>query len=405
MVYPVTRQPSYDFADESYNDSYPQLHKYPATMLPQIGIQLLNELGISSGILFDPYCGSGSSFAAGLDVGIVEMYGYDMNPLAVLISRAKFTLIDLVTTQQQKHVLIDNIYNHQGEIELLQFFNGHYWFSDDVLRALSVIDHYLNHIVDESIKVLFQVAFAETLRYCSYTRNGEFKLYRIPKATLEAHDPDVYACFRQHLESIIDQYKSYYFPRLKNTNICISDDKLPYKEDYYDVVLTSPPYGDSQTTVAYGQFSRFANEWLGVKHARKIDKMLMGGLKTERLYRSGTIADAICEIDETSHKRALEVSAFYFDLEKSIKQIARTLKTGGKAIYVVGNRRVKNVQLPTDQFIAEKFEEAGFTHLFTYERIIGNKVMPSQNSPSNAKGATADTMSQEFIVVCEKISA
>jgi len=27
------------------------------------------------------------------------------------------------------------------------------------------------------------------------------------------------------------------------------------------MVVTSPPYGDSRTTVAYGQFSRWANEW------------------------------------------------------------------------------------------------------------------------------------------------
>lgn len=48
-------------------------------------------------------------------------------------------------------------------------------------------------------------------------------------------------------------------------------------ENSVDIVITSPPYGDSQSTVAYGQFSRFANDWLGHENSEKIDAMLMGG--------------------------------------------------------------------------------------------------------------------------------
>ena len=33
----------YDFKGEYYNSLYPNLHKYPATMLPQIGLKLLKE--------------------------------------------------------------------------------------------------------------------------------------------------------------------------------------------------------------------------------------------------------------------------------------------------------------------------------------------------------------------------
>jgi hypothetical protein len=68
----------------------------------------------------------------------------------------------------------------------------------------------------------------------------------------------------------------------------------------------------------------------------------------------------------------------------------------------VGNRTVKNVLLPTDQFIAEKFEENGFKHIITYERALSNKSMPSRNSPTNETGKTVNTMLCEYIVVCEK---
>ena len=128
----------------------------------------------------------------------------------------------------------------------------------------------------------------------------------------------------------------------------------------------------------------------------------MGGTKPQRNISKGIIADYISQINKIDNKRALDVSAFYSDLDISIKKVGNSIKKGGKSIYVVGNRTVKNVLLPTDQFIAEKFEENGFKHLITYERALSNKSMPSRNSPTNETGKTVNTMLCEYIVVCEK---
>ena len=65
-----------------------------------------------------------------------------------------------------------------------------------------------------------------------------------------------------------------------------------HKTDRYDVILTSPPYGDSRTTVAYGQFSLFANAWLlEQSQARAIDSFSLRRKKMSRkkliIYRFG----------------------------------------------------------------------------------------------------------------------
>ena len=97
MRYRVIRNTKYDFAGQSYASSYPNLHRYPATMIPQIGIEIFKELDIRKGKMLDPYCGSGSSFVVGLDRGLKEMEGFDINPLAVLISSAKLQRLILLT--------------------------------------------------------------------------------------------------------------------------------------------------------------------------------------------------------------------------------------------------------------------------------------------------------------------
>ncbi len=407
MKYNIIRNEKYDFIGQSYSTSYPNLHKYPATMIPQIGIELFKELNICKGKMVDPYCGSGSSFTVGLDSGLNEMYGFDLNPLAVLISRAKFTKVNIEKVNSIKQNLRNQVFDfvkiedNYKSITIPKHYNIDFWFSKAVLKNLSVLKHFVDRI-EESARQLFLIPLSETIRECSYTRNHEFKLYRIKPEEMLQFNPDVYGLFFDKLNRTLDVYEKYYLPKINNAKINISYSKFPKKDNEYDVVLTSPPYGDSFTTVAYGQFSMFSNQWFGIDYARQVDSLLMGGRKVDKLYQQSVITDYIYDISTKSNKRALEVSSFYFDLDKSIKDVAGSVKKNGKAIYIVGNRRVKDVQLPTDQFVAEKFEENGFKHITTYERLLGNKAMPSQNSPSNKTGQRKGTMTREYIVICEK---
>ena len=83
--------------------------------------------------------------------------------------------------------------------------------------------------------------------------------------------------------------------------------------------------------------------------------------------------------------------------------MAGVIRKGGRVCYVVGNRTVKDVQIPLDYFTAEIFEKHGFKHEITYVRSIPNKRMPSKTSPSNKKGANVSTMTEEYIVIMTKL--
>ncbi|GAB6013014.1 DNA methyltransferase [Viscerimonas tarda] len=409
MSYQVVRNTKYDYAGQSYASMYPNLHKYPATMLPQIGIDILQELNVSKGRLLDPYCGSGSSFASGLECGLTEMHGFDINPLAVLISKVKFTRISINELIETRQIFRSNVFeclkneNNIKNLKCPQITNIGFWFSKEVIDNLTIIRHFIDKIESEEIRNFFLIPFSETVRECSYTRNNEFKLYRMKSEDILNFNPDVMGVYFKKLEDTVFLYTNFYFPKLDNeVSVNVQYSTFQPQNDFFDVALTSPPYGDSRTTVAYGQFSTLSNEWLGIEYARKIDAMLMGGTKPKQNITEGVIADYISQINKVDAKRALEVSAFYGDLRTSIQKVANSIKKGGKSIYVVGNRTVKNVQLPTDQFIAEKFEENGFKHIVTYERALSNKAMPSRNSPTNEAGKTVNTMLFEYIVVCEK---
>ena len=405
MTYPVTRNQAYDFVDQSYKDCYPNLHKYPATMLPQIGIKVLQEMNVKSGEMLDPYCGSGSSFACGLEVGIKNFTGFDLNPLAVAITQTRFSWINPKSLKSAISTLREVVFKKSWQGGFL-FNPSHfdYWFSSSVAERLEFLRVEIENIKDEKIKRFMLLGLSLTVRDCSYTRNNEFKLYRIKPELVNFFNPDVYSIFFNHADYLMNIYLAHYKNKTRGIKLTLTNGYFRANSQQYETVLTSPPYGDSKTTVAYGQFSLFSNQWLfGKGDARKLDNNLMGGkVNGDGEIKHSLINEPITKIAKINEKRAKEVAAFYKDLYASITEVAKSVKTKGRIIYVVGNRMVKGVSLPTDQFIAESFCDNDFTHLVTYERLISNKTMPKSNSPTNKAGVTLATMNSERIIVCAK---
>lgn len=186
---------------------------------------------------------------------------------------------------------------------------------------------------------------------------------------------------------------------LENKNIF---DLSGLDEQSVDLVITSPPYGDSRTTVAYGQFSRLSLRWLGIEE--NVDKTSLGSKSKNITYDlpSETLYQVLKKINNKDEKRAKEVYSFYKDLYDSTQIIAKTIKRNGYVCFVVGNRRVKGEELPTDKISADFFESHGFEHKETIVRAISNKRMPIENAPSNIKGEKDFTMRYEFIVILQK---
>jgi hypothetical protein len=289
-----------------------------------------------------------------------------------------------------------------------------FWFKPEVISALVKVREYGQNISDPDIRLFFQIAFSETVRESSNTRNEEFKLYRYADEKLAKFKPNVLELMATKLERNLNGYKQYLnnFKDIQplpsaiihsfNTVLGIPEQHIP--NESIDIVVTSPPYGDSSTTVAYGQYSRLSAAWLELDEPDKIDAKLMGSKSAKQIstFPSKLLNQAISQIALADEKRAREVSAFYDDLLASIQHVAKTIRKGGHACYVVGNRKVKGVVLPTDVAVKDFFEAYGYTHIETFIRSIPNKRMPAQNSPSNTSGVLDNTMTKEYIVVLKR---
>lgn len=422
MAYPVkfgetelTNLESHDwtFATAPTRDLTHCYHDYPARMIPQVAGKLLDAYAPEAKFLFDPYCGSGTSLVEGMIRGI-NATGTDLNPLACLISKAKTSIPNLNNLRKQIAELGQFILSPKEVIapkQIAGISRLDFWFKPHVIEKLSLLKSFIDALPDEAICLFFQVAFSETVRESSNTRNEEFKLYRYDAQKLEKFEPDVFGIMTAKLKRNLVGLQQF-ISRLANleqipqAKVYNFDTKSDVPSDYLpqasiDIVVTSPPYGDSHTTVAYGQYSRLSAAWLGLKSPEKVDNNLMGGnvLKSVPKFPSAELNKAIDAIKLKDEKRACEVAAFYSDLQSSISSISKLIRQNGYACYVVGNRKVKGIVLPTDVAIRRFFECYGFTHASTFYRRIPNKRMPLRNSPTNVTGSVENTMANESIVV------
>jgi hypothetical protein len=178
-----------------------------------------------------------------------------------------------------------------------------------------------------------------------------------------------------------------------------------------DLMITSPPYGDSRTTVAYGEFSKLSLQWLDLenlteKEISNMDRRLMGGSKFRNGFEytldSPTLRQSLDAIKKSDIERAGDVYSFYRDLDLAFSAIAKKMKKGGYQFWVVGNRTVKLEKLHTDQILIELSAKYGLVHIHSIDRNIPNKVMPSLNSPTNETGKKVTTMTDEHIVIFRK---
>ena len=387
------------------------IHSYPAMMIPQVAQRLVESYGKKHASLFDPYCGSGTTLLEGM---LAEMtaVGTDLNPLARLIAQVKTTMINIDDLDDEIESFPRNFSDKESLASIVSFPNIDYWFSPEIQRSLSTIKGCIDSIDNIDVANIFRVAFSLTVRKTSWTRNSEFKLYRIPTSKMLTHNLDALSVMIEAVTKIRNALTTLNNmnldlrsrPKIYNFNSVLEVPKDKIAHGSFDLVITSPPYGDSRTTVAYGQFSRLSSQWLGFPQAERIDNILMGGSRLEKIpkFNFPKLDSVISKIAKKDEHRACEVASFFQDYRSSISNISSSMKRGAFVCYVVGNRTVKNYTIPTAESTSYFFEENGFKTVDVHERNIPNKRMPSTNSPSNISGQIGKTMTTEKIIICRK---
>ena len=290
----------------SFFSSTGNLHTYPAKAVPEMVSDLIKKImSIKSvNIVLDPFVGSGTTALEAKYLGL-DFWGSDLNPLAVLLSKTKVLTIENTTyTKRRLNEFVARVKEEYPKARLIPVctFDGiDYWFKEENIRELDFLKFKISQFINRANKanremyaLILLTAFSSTIRRVSLTRNSEFKLYRMSPGDIERFSISSIDEFEEAVSRLLDMLVAANDSYNKETRstICLQNAKsLNYlKDQSIDLVITSPPYGDSKTTVAYGEFSKLSLQWMEDLLKKYVgievldcncDEQLLGGRKSE----------------------------------------------------------------------------------------------------------------------------
>ena len=182
-------------------------------------------------------------------------------------------------------------------------------------------------------------------------------------------------------------------------------------ESCFDLLVSSPPYGDNHTTVTYGQTSYLPLQWIDpkdidcpydyLKTTQEIDRQSLGGRingtaiskAIDALFtKTPTLAqfyNGIPIADQEKYKKTL---SFIADFDESLDVIIKVMKPNAFYIWTIGNRFVGGREIPNSEILIDLMGNRGIPLFFDAERRIMNKKQARRNKSSQ-------TMEKERILI------
>lgn len=185
---------------------------YPAMMVPKMQREMLDvcleHLQDTSIRLLDPFAGSGTILVEGMLRGL-NIVGIDINPLAILLCKAKTTILNPTTLHEKTVQLFAWITIHD-KTPLYKFDGINKWFTNQAISDLSRIRAGI--IAEETIEYrrFFWASFCEVVRIVSNSRDCTYKLHIKEKKDIDAYAVDAVDLFKTTLQYNIAKYNEFY---------------------------------------------------------------------------------------------------------------------------------------------------------------------------------------------------
>ena len=420
----------WDFKGKDQKEHVHSMIKYPAVMVPNMQGEIFDILLKHDSTIhnvLDPFMGSGTILVEGLLRGL-DVCGIDINPLSYLAVTVKTGKYNISKLQKKSKELIDRI-DCDTSRELFDFPNISKWSNDDIIFSLSKIRRNILKEADIKYRRLFWITFAEIAKQADNSRTSTFKLHIKQPELIENWNYDCVVRFKFKLLENITAVNDFMnlLPTNKNNTRTIKygdslkllNDKRIFKPNGYDLIITSPPYGDNATTIPYGQFSILPLKWIPLSDINdtipnnvidtlsKIDNDSLGGrnytvskIIASDLYQySGEFSDFYNKlVNEMQIEKARKVASFLLDFEKIICLLYRIIKKDKYMVFTVGNRHVHKLEVPFDEILASIASHYGFEVVYDFRRnILKNKIY------ADTKSQNFKTIKKETIIVLKKL--
>ena len=390
-------------------------HRYPAKFIPQLARRLIETYSEPHDMVLDPFCGCGTTLVESV-VAKRYAYGADINPIAIMMTKAKAQHLNPADLE---------LAFHQIQCEAAPLFAASkvsppeneridYWFKKEQITDLSMLLNAIQSLSDADARLFFLCGFSNILKNCSIWNQR----YNKPARDLNKKIPDVMRTFNRQIRMMMRgnaAFRDLMDGQTRPARAECRDSRwLPLGDGSVDLVVTSPPY---VTSYEYGDLHQLSMLWLeGLTDLRGFREQFIGSSlkrleseieESQRFTHSSIASDIGRKLQRKDGKTASSAMKYFESMYEIWLELHRVVRMGGKVCIVIGNTRLKGVEIKNAEVFAEQLRGLGFRLIDVIKREIPSKNLPSTRDKATgrfAKTSSADMLAYptEFILALEK---
>jgi DNA modification methylase len=374
-------------------------HRYPAKFIPQLAARLIEDYSRPGDTVLDPFMGSGTALVEAKRLGRPSV-GVDINPVAHLIATAKVRALEphllseaiACVRERLASPLQPSLFSSQAWATV-DDSHWHerlrYWFREDVLCALSRIQHAFETL-DDSVQPFFRCALSHTLKpvsWCMTAASSPCASWRSPSPTRRWSFSGM--CGAWHGATANTWALLQRAGTLDTPAYCHCADArfLPVPDQSVDLIITSPPY---VTSYEYADLHQLSATMVpdDDRPARVSSGVHWAFQRRSRSFREPpfTAAEAIVgRLCEVNPRKAREVALYFAEMYACFTEWRRVMRSGGYACIVIGNTHLSGVEVQNAQVFAEQLMTLGFVLERVILREIPSKILPRTRDKQTGK--------------------
>lgn len=390
-------------------------HRYPAKFLPDVVRKIIEDYAQGSNMIADLFAGCGTTLVEAKIHGISSV-GTDINPVAQLITKVKTTPLPPDVLQRAYNALLElfDEYNEVNFAEIKKHERIDYWFTPSQKAKIAFLYEKVFRLnIDDDIKDFFYVCISHILKNCSWWLQSGTKPQKDPKKELA----DPFDEFCRHCKKMMGWNENFY-NELNHRGyldvpcaIHLDDARhTSIPAESINAIITSPPYvtsyeyADIHQLTAYwmeyiSDIHEFRKKFIGSSYSGNISLTVSGSKQAQK------IVDAL---SEKSNHIARDVAQYFNDMQEVAKEMHRVLTPNGHACIVIGNTKIKEVQIKSAEVFYEFLRNSGLKKIEVIKRSIPHKLMPTLRDKNTGRFTKQDNPNckkvypNEFIIIMQK---
>jgi adenine-specific DNA methylase len=386
-------------------------------MAPGIALEFLAEAERPLRVL-DPMMGSGTVLAVALAHGHTAI-GVDIDPLAVLISRVWTSAIKKQEVRDKatevlgrardifSGLAVRDAYPPRADEETREFVR--YWFDSYARQQLTALAIAIGRVRDETTRNVLWCSFSRLI--ISKQSGSSLAMDLSHSRPHKAFDRAPAKPFRKFLaavDRVVDNCTDAGAKSHKSEAAVHEGDarSLPVSDASMDLVLTSPPYLNA---IDYLRCSKFSLVWMGhsIGELRTLRSQSIGAelakAGAEEETHTAAILKGLKLRPALSDRNQAVLARYIQDMQSAMREIARVLARGGKAVYVVGENTIRGTYIRNAAIVTLVAAQSGLRLDSRRMRALpaNRRYLPPPNSDKGSASMDA-RMRREVVLAFSK---